>query len=77
VKAGAGGAPSSSVYLGTLFLVILADELLPTPLVGLYKSSKNVSTAYRPSGMFGSSYSFTNPLYVTKIILPFYFNRCA
>jgi hypothetical protein len=71
------GAPSSPMYLGTLFLVILADRLLPTPLVGLYKSSKNVSTTYRPSGMFSSSYSFTNPLYVTKILLPFCFNRCA
>jgi hypothetical protein len=65
------------MYLGTVFLIILADGLLPTPLVSLCKSSKNVSTAYRPSGLFGSSYSFTNPLYVTKILLPFCFNRCA
>jgi hypothetical protein len=53
------------------------DRLLPTPLVGLCKSRKNVSTAYRPSGLFGSSYSFTNSLYVTTILLPFCFNRCA
>jgi Asp/Glu/hydantoin racemase len=36
-----------------MFLVILADGLLPTPVVGLCKSSKNVSMANRPSSLFG------------------------